>query len=132
LCHIVCHVVKVVKRSPRFRDVLIVELRRLFCRARVSSCQGDKEFFFGLSFSRSATIAIEVRQLLIDFWLGHDNPDMSSRYAKQLTEDMEFRQDWTKRVGLGFELKGLLESESGVNCATCAAEIVEHVCVANA
>jgi hypothetical protein len=77
-------------------------------------------------------IAIEVRQLLIDFWLGHDNPDMSSRYAKQLTEDMEFRQDWTKRVGLGFELKGLLESESGVNCATCATEIVEHVCVANA
>jgi hypothetical protein len=77
-------------------------------------------------------IAIEVRQLLIDFWLGHDNPDMSSRYAKRPTEDMEFRQDWTKRVGLGFELKGLLESESGVNCATCAAEIVEHVCVANA
>jgi hypothetical protein len=35
----------------------------------------------------------EVRLLLIDFWIGHDNPDMSSRYAKQLTEDMEFRQE---------------------------------------
>jgi hypothetical protein len=29
---------------------------------------------------------------------------LSSRYAKQLTEDMEFRQEWTKKVGLGFEL----------------------------
>ena len=40
----------------------------------------------------------EVRQLLIDYWLGHDNPDMSSRYGKQLTEDVEFRQEWAERV----------------------------------
>ena len=44
----------------------------------------------------------EVRQLLIDYWLGHDNPDMSSRYGKQLTEDVEFRQKWAKKVGIGF------------------------------
>ena len=74
----------------------------------------------------------EVRQLLIDYWMAHDNSDMSARYANQLTEDVEFRQEWTKRVGLGFELAELSESESGVNCATCATDFVEHACVANA
>jgi len=74
----------------------------------------------------------DVRQLLIDYWMAHDNSDMSSRYAKQLTEDVEFRQEWTKKVGLGFELTELSEPEPGVNCATCATNFVEHVCVANA
>ena len=74
----------------------------------------------------------EVRQLLIDFWLGHENPDMSSRYAKQLTEDMEFRQEWTKKVGLGFVFPDGSNTEEGPICATCATDSVEHVCVANA
>jgi len=74
----------------------------------------------------------DVRQLLIDYWMAHDNSDMSSRYAKQLTEDMEFRQEWTKKVGLGFELPELSESDLGVNCATCATDSVDHVCVVNA
>ena len=69
---------------------------------------------------------------MIDYWMAHDNSDMSSRYAKQLTEDVEFRQEWTKKVGLGFELTELSEPEPGVNCATCATNFVEHVCVANA
>jgi hypothetical protein len=73
-----------------------------------------------------------VRQLLIDFWLGHDNPDMSSRYAKQLTEDVEFRQEWTKKVRLGFVMPEVSDTETGLNCATCATDSVEHVCVANA
>lgn len=38
-------------------------------------------------FRQAALEKSEVRQLLIDFWLGHDNSDMSSRYAKQLTEE---------------------------------------------
>jgi len=87
------------------------------------------------AFRRFRQAALEksaVRQLLIDFWLGHTNPDMSARYAKQLTEDMEFRQKWAKKVGLGFELPELSELEPGVNCATCATDSVEHVCVANA
>jgi hypothetical protein len=83
-------------------------------------------------FRQSVLEKSEVRQLLIDYWMAHDNSDMSSRYAKQLTEDMEFRQEWTKKVGLGFELPEFSESESGVNCATCATNFVEHVCVANA
>jgi integrase len=66
----------------------------------------------------------EVRQLLIDFWLGHDNPDMSSRYGKQLTEDMDFRQEWAEKVGLGFVLSDVAAAEKSVNCATCATKSV--------
>jgi integrase len=66
----------------------------------------------------------EVRQLLIDFWLGHDNPDMSSRYGKQLTEDMEFRQEWAEKVGLGFVLSDGSAAEKSINCATCATKSV--------
>lgn len=62
----------------------------------------------------------EVRQLLIDYWMAHDNPDMSSRYAKQLTEDVEFRQKWAKKVGLGFVLPDVSETGTGLICATCA------------
>lgn len=63
-----------------------------------------------------------VRQLLIDFWLGHDNPDMSSRYGKQLTEDVGFRQEWAEKVGLGFVLPDSADVEQSLNCATSAAE----------
>ena len=108
-------------------------------QAKVSGSFGPRgstaygAFYHGLGSFRQAVLEkSEVRQLLIDFWLGHENPDMSSRYAKQLTEDMEFRQEWTKKVGLGLELPELSESEPGVNCATCATDSVEHVCIANA
>ena len=68
---------------------------------------------------REATLQrSEVRQILIDYWMGHENGDMSSRYGKQLTEDVEFREQWSEKVGLGFELPSL--SESSVDCATCA------------
>src|SRR5271163_831070 len=61
----------------------------------------------------------EVRQLLIDFWLGHENPDMASRYAKQLTEDMEFRRQGAEKVGLGFALPEASEREQSLSCDTC-------------
>lgn len=81
---------------------------------------------------REATLQrSEVRQILIDYWMGHENADMSSRYWKQLTEDVEFRQQWAEKVGLGFELLQPSESDSGVNCATCATRFVEHVRNAN-
>jgi hypothetical protein len=51
----------------------------------------------------------EVRQLLIDYWMAHDNSDMSARYAKQLTEDMKFRQEWAEKVGLGFDLSEVFD-----------------------
>jgi integrase len=46
----------------------------------------------------------EVRQILIDYWMGHSNPSMGDRYGRQLVEDVDYRQDQIKKVGLGFEL----------------------------
>jgi len=74
----------------------------------------------------------EVRQLLIDFWLGHDDPDMSSRYAKQLTEDLEFRQEWSEKVGLGFVMPEVSDTETELSCATCATSSIGHDCRTNA
>src|SRR6185437_2091834 len=79
---------------------------------------------------REATLQrSEVRQILIDFWMGHENSDMSSRYGKQLTEDAEFRQQWVEKVGLGFDLPKPSEAELTLNCATCATNSVERECV---
>jgi integrase len=46
----------------------------------------------------------EARQLLIDYWMGHENDDMSTRYGKQLLEDVEYRKEWAEKVSLGFDL----------------------------
>ena len=36
--------------------------------------------------------------------MGHSNPSMGDRYGKQLVEDIEYRQEQAKKVGLGFDL----------------------------
>jgi integrase len=82
-------------------------------------------------FRESVLLASDARQVLIDYWMGHENPDMSARYGKQLVEDVKYREQWTEKVGLGFELPKLSESEPGVSCATCATNPVEQVCNAN-
>ena len=46
----------------------------------------------------------EVRQILIDYWMGRSNPNMGDRYGKQLVEDVNYRQDQIRKAGLGFEL----------------------------
>jgi integrase len=46
----------------------------------------------------------EARQILIDYWMGHSNPSMGDRYGKQLVEDVKYRQEQVKKVGLGFDL----------------------------
>jgi integrase len=91
----------------------------------------DRVRFHAFRRFRAATLQrSEVRQLLIDSWMGHENADMSSRYGKQLTEDVEFRQQWAEKVGLGFALPEL--AESSVNCATCATNSVVQECNAAA
>jgi len=91
----------------------------------------DRVRFHAFRRFREATLQrSEVRQILIDFWMGHENSDMSSRYGKQLTEDVEFRQLWAVKVGLGFELSNASESSSVLNCATCATKSVEHTVAA--
>ena len=65
----------------------------------------------------------EVRQILIDYWMGHSNPNMGDRYGKQLVEDINYRRDQIKKVGLGFELPESLFGLRGLQIldATAAA-----------
>ena len=83
-------------------------------------------------FRESVLLASEARQLLIDYWMGHENPDMSTRYGKQLLENAKYRKEWAEKVGLGFELPQALGPPSNVNCATCATNSAEQACTANA
>jgi hypothetical protein len=46
----------------------------------------------------------EARTLLIDYWMGHANGEMSGRYGKQLLENVVWRQECAAKVGLGFTL----------------------------
>jgi len=46
----------------------------------------------------------EARTLLIDFWMGHANREMSGRYGKQLLDNVQWRRDCAAKVGLGFTL----------------------------
>lgn len=45
--------------------------------------------------------------LLVDCWMGHENREMGTRYAKQLIEEVAWRKQWAKKVGLGFKLSDL-------------------------
>ena len=41
---------------------------------------------------------------LVKFWIGHANKDVTDKYAEQLQEDVEYRQGWAEKIGLGFTL----------------------------
>ena len=45
-----------------------------------------------------------VPEDLIRFWLGHAGRSVTDDYARQLRDDIPFRQEWAARTGLGFEL----------------------------
>ena len=45
----------------------------------------------------------EARNLLIDYWMGHENREMGTSYAKQLIENIDWRKEWAEKVGLGFK-----------------------------
>ena len=42
--------------------------------------------------------------ILIDYCMGHSNPSMGGRYGRQLVEDVEYRQEQVRKVGLSFDL----------------------------
>ena len=65
-------------------------------------------------FREAVLQASECRELLIDYWMGHSNTDMGSRYAKQLVENRKFRAEWAEKVGLGFEIPEVIISEPGL------------------
>jgi hypothetical protein len=46
--------------------------------------------------------------LLADYWMGHENREMATRYAKQFVEEVAWRKQWAKKVGLDFKLSDLV------------------------
>jgi hypothetical protein len=54
-------------------------------------------------FRESVLQASECRDLLFNFWMGHADKKMSSRYATQLVQNRKFRHEWRAKAGLGFE-----------------------------
>jgi hypothetical protein len=48
-------------------------------------------------FRESVLLKSECRQILIDYWMGHENPDMSTRYGRQLVEDVKYRKEWAEK-----------------------------------
>lgn len=60
-----------------------------------------------LSFGRfreSVLQASACSQLVIDYWMGHENADMSSCNARRLLSNKVFLAEWAEKVGLGFEI----------------------------
>jgi integrase len=53
-------------------------------------------------FRESVLQRSECRNLLINAWMGHRDPEMSSRYGKQLLADVAFRKSWAEKVGTGW------------------------------
>lgn len=45
-----------------------------------------------------------VPEDLTKLWLGHADSSVTDGYARQLREDVSFRQEWAEKCGLGFEL----------------------------
>ena len=87
--------------SPRnlLRDSLHPVLRKLK--------QPRAGFHCFRRFRESVLQMSEARNLLIDYWMGHENREMGTRYAKQLIENIEWRKEWAEKAGLGFKLPRL-------------------------
>jgi hypothetical protein len=83
-------------------------------------------------FLESVLLASDARQILIDYWMGHENPDMSTRYGKQLVEDVKYCKQWAEKVALGFELPPASGPPLDVVCDRCATDSAEQSCDANA
>jgi len=87
--------------SPRnvLRDVLHPALRELK--------QPQMGFHFLRRFRESVLQMSEARSLLVDYWMGHENREMGTRYATQLVENVEWRKEWAEKIGLGFNFTSL-------------------------
>jgi integrase len=66
-------------------------------------------------FRTSVLRKARVPEDLLKLWLGHASKSVTDDYARQLREDLPFRQEWAERVGLGFSLTC---SEVGLQRAT--------------
>jgi hypothetical protein len=93
---------------------------------KAASCfesRSDRSQILGWWSQRFLREVEAIRQILIDYWMGHSNPSMGDRYGKQLVEDINYRQDQIKKAGLGFELPESLFGLRGLQIldATAAA-----------
>lgn len=83
--------------------------------ARIVRDMGQQASFNSFRrFRESVLQASECRALLIDYWMGHSNADMASRYGKQLVENRKFRAEWSAKVGLGLVLQPGLVGIRGI------------------
>ena len=55
-------------------------------------------------FRTSVLRKARVPEDLLTLWLGHASKSVTDDYARQLREDLPFRQEWAERAGLGFSL----------------------------
>ncbi len=55
-------------------------------------------------FRTSVLRKARVPEDLVKLWLGHASKSVADDYARQLREDVPFRQEWAQRVGLGFSM----------------------------
>ncbi len=69
--------------------------------------QPQMGFHFLRRFRESVLQMSEARALLVDCWMGHENREMGTRYAKQLVENVEWRKEWAEKIGLSFNLTSL-------------------------
>jgi len=51
----------------------------------------------------------EARTLLIDYWMGRANGEMSGRYGKQLLDNKQWKRECATKVGLGFALPPIVK-----------------------
>src|SRR6202007_2271995 len=58
-------------------------------------------------FRESVLQMSDARNLLVDYWMGPENRDMGTRYAKQLIENIEWRKEWAEKGALGFKVPSL-------------------------
>jgi integrase len=59
------------------------------------------------SFRRFRTSVLRKSRVpddLTKLWLGHADSSITDGYARQLREDVSFRQEWAEKCGLGFQL----------------------------
>ena len=45
------------------------------------------------------------------FWIGHANKDITDKYSEQPKDDVEYRHEWAEKVGLGFVVRRVPQSD---------------------
>jgi integrase len=71
------------------------------CTLSSKGWDASRRAFTFRRFRESVLQMSEARTLLIDYWMGHANREMSGRYGKQLLDNVQWRKECAAKVGLG-------------------------------